>query len=110
MKLEATIKKAVFLAPKVYGYITKDDKEIIKVKGLKFNKFNKLSYQDLVKLLVKDYNITRTQEKWFKDFSNSTIKIKDQLYTLKVTENKRELIYYNKILLGTKPFIINPPF
>lgn len=34
LKLEYVIKKAVFLAPKVYALITEDGKEIIKVKGL----------------------------------------------------------------------------
>jgi hypothetical protein len=35
------------------------------------------------------------------------ILIKDQLYTLKVTNNKRNLIYNtNDLLIGTVPFII----
>jgi hypothetical protein len=39
------------------------------------------------------------------DFSNITIK--DQLYTLTTTENKRQLIFKDGILVGTKPFIID---
>jgi hypothetical protein len=36
-KLEHTINRAVFLAPKVYGLVDVDGKEIIKVKGIKLN-------------------------------------------------------------------------
>jgi len=35
VKLEYVVKKAVFLAPKVYALVTEDGQEIIKVKGLK---------------------------------------------------------------------------
>ena len=35
------------------------------------------------------------------------ITIKNQIYTLKVTANKRQLIYFNNKLVNTKPFNIN---
>ena len=38
--------------------------------------------------------------------TNSNITIKDQIYSLKITGNKRELVYdYNNKLIGTKSFI-----
>ena len=37
-----------------------------------------------------------THSKWYRDLNNSNITIKEQLYNLKTTENKRELIYNNQ--------------
>ncbi len=76
---------------------------ITKIKGFK----NKLDYYDLKTLLIKDKSLSLPQEKWFKDIENANITIKDQLYTLVPTENKRELIYKNNKLINTKPFIID---
>jgi DNA polymerase elongation subunit (family B) len=42
-KLEHTIDRGVFLAPKVYGLITEEAKEIIKVKGITFSRREALS-------------------------------------------------------------------
>ena len=47
-KLEYTLKEAVFLAPKVYGGITLDNKEITKVKGYK----DIISFEKLKELLI----------------------------------------------------------
>lgn len=56
MKLEHVIYKAVFLAPKVYGFITTDGKEVIKVKGLTKEIVSNLHFNDLLieSLLIKD--------------------------------------------------------
>jgi hypothetical protein len=97
MKLEYKFNEAAFLAPKVYGGLyfdnNKDLKSITKVKGYK----NKLDYYELKSLLNKDKSLSLPQEKWFKDIKNGNITIKNQLYNLKPTENKRKLIYNNKI-------------
>jgi hypothetical protein len=61
MKLENIIKKAIFLAPKVYYLETEDNKVIYKVKGLSHkieltkDDFNSLLYKDnyLQKLQIK---------------------------------------------------------
>ena len=49
-KLEAVFKKAVFLAPKVYGGVLASGKEVVKVKGFKakvpFRVLNSLLYRD----------------------------------------------------------------
>jgi hypothetical protein len=42
------------LAPKVYGLITDDGKEIIKVKGLTKDNVKTLNISDLEALLIKD--------------------------------------------------------
>jgi hypothetical protein len=105
MKLEYNFIEATFISPKVYGGLYNDNnqlKSITKVKGYK----NKLDYYDLKSLLNKDNSLSLNQEKWFKDLSEGNISIKDQLYTLIPTENKRQLIYNNNKLIDTKPFII----
>jgi hypothetical protein len=63
---------------------------------------------DFKSLLNKDALIVKTQTKWVKNISEGNIKLLDQLYSLKVTENKRRLIYnsYNKFI-NTIPFRIN---
>jgi hypothetical protein len=104
VKLEHTIVKAVFLAPKVYALITEDGKEIIKVKGLTQEVTNKLHFTDLEALLIKDSTRQFNQEKWFNNIMNGTIKTSDIIYTLKNTANKRQHIYVNGIFTNTKPY------
>jgi hypothetical protein len=67
-----------------------------------------LTMDDFNFLLVKDNLLEKTQTKWFKNLSEGNISLLNQLYTLKVTDNKRELVYNrdNK-LIGTKPYIID---
>ena len=57
------------------------------------------------------------QDKWFGSLVDGNITIKNQIYTLKITGNKRQLIYHNNRLIITIPYIINdnkdiltPPF
>lgn len=43
-----------------------------------------------------------------RNLSDGNIKLNEQLYTLKVTDNKRELVYNSKgLLIGTKPYRID---
>ena len=104
LKLENKITEAIFLAPKVYCLINEDNKYISKVKGLSHDV--EVSYMDFLSLLNKEVTLEKVQTKWFKNFSEDTIKIKDQLYTLKATSNKRELVYENNLLRDTKPYYI----
>lgn len=106
MKLECFCDDAIFLAPKVYSLKT-DNGVIKKIKGLTSEAISKIDFEDLVDLLVKDSKLESQQEKWYKDLSSGNISIKDQVYTLKVTGNKRELIYDNNKLIDTKPLRIN---
>jgi len=104
MKLEYIFDEAVFLASKVYGgVIENSSKEIIKIKGFK----NKISYDLLKSLLIKDNKLELNQDKWFKNIEEGNITIKNQIYTLIPTENKRQLIYKNNELVDTKPFVID---
>jgi hypothetical protein len=55
LKLEGEYSKAIFLAPKVYGYLTKEGKEVIKIKGLSSEaiKENNITLETLASLLRK---------------------------------------------------------
>jgi hypothetical protein len=74
LKLEHVINRAVFRAPKVYGFVDTDGSEIIKVKGIKPEVTNELSIQQLELLLVKDSTREFTQEKWFKKLIEGEIR------------------------------------
>ena len=48
------------------------------------------------------------QSKWLKFLSEGNIKIRKDLYTLKVTDNKRKLVFNeNNKFIDTTPYIIN---
>jgi len=102
-KLEHTINKAVFLAPKVYGFINIDGDEIIKIKGLSNDELN-IKFNDLESLLIKDSSKHFTQEKWFKKVIEGQITVAEVAYTLKVTSNKREAVYIDNVFTNTNPF------
>jgi hypothetical protein len=110
LKLEHDFLKAVFLAPKVYGGIEKifNDKltsaAYIKVKGLKDSKF--IDFNSLQKLLIKNNELSISNEKWYRNFSEGNITIKEELYTLIATANKRIPIYENNVFVDTKPYTL----
>lgn len=104
MKLEYVIRKAVFLAPKVYGLITTDGKEIIKVKGINQDLVSDIHINDLEDLMFKDASKEFTQAKWFKKVVEGNISVQDVAYTLKVTSNKRNPVYIGKVFENTKPY------
>jgi hypothetical protein len=94
MKLEGIYNKAIFLAPKVYALENEKDK-IIKIKGLTKESIikNNITLDSLEILLNKDYNLIINQNKWFRSLSEGNIQILEQTYNLKVTGNKRELVF-----------------
>jgi hypothetical protein len=92
MKLENICNKAIFLSAKVYYLETENDKVIYKVKGLKHE--IELTMNDFKNLLNKDAILEKYQSKWRRNLTEGQINILEQIYTLKVTENKRKLIYY----------------
>ena len=115
MKLEYIFNQAVYLGPKVYGGITTEGKEIIKVKGYK-NKDqlfkDQLKFKTLESLLYLDNNneINKTElyhEKWFRNFEDGFITVENQKYTLRPTDNKRELIIKDNKIVNTRPYIID---
>jgi DNA polymerase type B, organellar and viral len=106
LKLEHICNKAIFLSPKVYALETENREFIYKVKGLSHEV--ELSMKDFEQLLYKDAFIEKTQTKWIRKLSEAHIELLEQVYTLEVTDNKRELIYdKNNKLIGTKPYKIS---
>ncbi len=108
LKLEGIYDKGIFLAPKVYS-LKNSTEEIIKIKGLSKSsiKDNSITIDSLELLLNKDYKLAYNQNKWFKHIGEGNINIMEQVYTLQVTGNKRELIYENNILVKTNPFVLD---
>jgi hypothetical protein len=106
LKLENICNKAIFLAPKVYCLETMDDKTIYKVKGLKHEV--ELTMNDFENLLYKNSLLKKSQLKMRKYLNKSYIEVLEQVYTLQVTDNKRQLIYnINNKLVGTKSYKIS---
>lgn len=65
---------------------------------------SKLHIADLDKLLIKESSREFTQVKWYKKIIEGEIPVADTAYTLKVTSNKRSIIYKNGIFNATKPY------
>lgn len=106
LKIEHIAEKAYYIAPKVYYLKTIENKVIIKVKGL--SKIDSLNDKDFKKLLIRNNSIIKSQDKWYKSFEDSTILIKNQLYTIQQTDNKRQLIYnMSNKLIASKPYYID---
>jgi DNA polymerase type B, organellar and viral len=106
LKLENVCKKAIFLSPKVYCLETIEGKIVYKVKGLKHE--IELTMNDFELLLNKDSLIEKYQDKWIRKLSIGKINILNELYTLKVNDNKRELIFNkNNKLIATRSYKIN---
>jgi len=101
LKLENIAEEAVFLGPKSYCLKLKNGKTITKIKGLKNT--DDLTIEDFKNLLSRDSFKIQSHNKWFKNLTDGNITIKEQLYRLTQTENKRENVYQNNILVSTKP-------
>jgi len=59
MKLEYIFEDAVFLSPKMYGGITDNGNQVVRIKGLK----NPIDFFELKSLLKKDSSLSISQEK-----------------------------------------------
>jgi DNA polymerase type B, organellar and viral len=106
LKLEHEIEKAVFIAPKVYGFLTENNKQILKVKGVKSEVLqSRIDLKDLTALLVKDSSMELTQDKWMKKAIEGNITIQEAAYNLKATAFKRAPIYnINGVFVNTRPY------
>lgn len=106
-KLECIYEEAVFLAPKVYGGIIRNEdgtfRQVSKVKGYK----DVVDYEILKSLLFKDETVNLKHEKWFRDTVESKITIKETIYKLTISDSKRVNCYLGGEFIGTIPFIIN---
>jgi len=112
-KLEYIIRRAVFLAPKCYYLVLENGEEIVKIKGLNYDKMKEklaakgaspFTFDDFKSLLTEKAKLELTHEKWMKDF-NSTIHIKETSYNLKQTSNKRSLIMKDGVCVNTEPLV-----
>ena len=55
---------------------------------------------------MKDKKLKVQQEKCYRNITNGTIFVKEELYTLMLTSIKRELIFEKNKFIDTKPKII----
>lgn len=106
-KLEYKIKKAVFIAPKVYSLLLEDNSIITKIKGSKNKDISIEAFEILLNSNLNGNNLKLKQEKWFRNIEKTSIRIMESIYTLKTTENKRKFITDDKgIYIETIPFIL----
>ena len=104
MTLENTYSKFITFGPKFYGGITLDGQEIVKIKGLSHEVLPPFSELEL--LLSKGKFLEKEQTKVFKDLSLSEITLKNLPYLLKPTCNKRDFVYSDSCIVGTKNKVI----
>jgi len=107
-KLEKYIEEGIFLGPKFYGLRIGGNRlthftEITKIKGYK----GIASFSDLKSLLNEGAILNLKHEKWFRNIDHGVITAKEIAYKAAVNNNKRELVYENGKLVGTKPLVIN---
>ena len=105
MTLENVYTKFISFGPKFYGGVTHSGQEIIKIKGLSHEVLP--SFSELELLLSKGKYLEKEQTKVFKDIGLSEITLKNLPYLLKPTENKRDFLYQNDKIIGTKNKIIS---
>jgi predicted HAD superfamily phosphohydrolase YqeG len=85
-------------------YKNDSGEQVIKIKGLKKHALKGVSLDQLSSLLKKDEKLSFNQIKWLKLMDQATIKILETNYSLRVTANKRNLVYENGQLVLTTPF------
>ena len=106
MNLEQFFDQAVFLAPKVYGGLIHEN-EYVKVKGVK----NTISYDSLFDLLEKNNTFNLIQEKWYRNLPLGVLEVRQEIYTLMATENKRMMLFdSNRTKMKTFPFLLSNKF
>ena len=95
LKLENIAEKGIFLSPKVYGL--KDVKinditvsDVFKAKGLKNEEH--MSFTDYERLLNKDEVFRTSQQKWFRNISEGTIRIAELSTMVRINEGKRVVV------------------
>jgi hypothetical protein len=97
MNLEHIFNESVYLAPKVYGGLSLKDEgygeefyETVKAKGYK----EKLRFDDVKLLLQKDSVFKYTHEKWYKNYKNGEINVKEEVYSLMVTSQHGFIFFF----------------
>lgn len=100
MKLESKYLFYASIGSKCWIGIDDKNKVTCKLKGFK----DKISYLDFLYLMLDDKIITKTHNKWFRSFKNSSINIKNTTFNLKTNSKKRQLVLNNNVLIGTISF------
>ena len=98
LKLESVYTNFIATNAKSWLGVDSYGNSICKMKGSK----NKLTYLDFLSLLQLNSTFKIYHDKWYRDFKNSTINIKDTPFSFKSNDNKRELIYNNNVMIDTK--------
>jgi len=80
-KLEHVCKKAIFLAPKVYGLVYENGEQIIKCRGLTKDSMEEFTIETLENLLFKNSYSEFKQDKWYRSILHGNISVEEQLYT-----------------------------
>jgi hypothetical protein len=104
-KLENKVKEGVFIAPKTYALLLDDSSEIVKIKGY----INKdISFNDM-KSLLNENNKEKIlhHTKLYKNLSEAKIKMMETIFSLKITDNKRNAIFNEGIYKDTSPFFVD---
>ena len=102
MKLEAKYSFYCSIGPKTWIGVDSAGKVTCKVKGFKYS----LEYLQFLSLLRYENYLNLNQNKWHKDFEKSIVIMKDTPYILKSTDNKRENVFSNNMLVATRSFIL----
>ncbi len=107
LKLEYEIKKAVFLQPKAYAFLTQDNKEIVKVKGMKDIK---VGIPEFIRAL-KDGNMSLINTKYYNITGFRECIKRDKSLKINRKEVYKQLnsLYNKRIIEGvnTKPYSFN---
>ena len=77
------------------------------MKGLKEEFTKNLNLQHFEDLLFAKSELELKQNKLFRDDKKHTLNLSVVIYKLKMTENKRAIIYLENRAVYTKPFILN---
>jgi hypothetical protein len=105
-KLEKVYKEFIALGPKIYYGLPEDGtKPDIKIKGYK--NITNLSINDFRNLLTYNKELELYHTKWYRDLIEGKITIKEQIYHLTATDNKRNFVIKNNKIINTKSYIIN---
>lgn len=102
MSLESVYENFISLGAKSYIGISTSGNITCKIKGYK----TKLSYLDFLYLLQENSELNLNHDKWFKLFESSSIIVKNTPYNLKVNNNKKDLVFNNGVLIGTRHILI----
>lgn len=120
MGFEGHFAQGVFIAPKLYaltldGYSNETDPvkrkrlSSVTIKGLKLDSSGQspVSFDQVMELLQKDHRIRIHQDVWHRNLELANIKVVDSLYSMMVTDNKRELVYNTSDkFVDTKPYTL----